>query len=169
MQNVGALITGNGTVIVGVIAAIVAIWGVVTQRIIARRRATMDALFSTEADGDLLEARKMFRNLQKEPGGLAQWADADKAGSDQAGAIYITLNQHELIAIGIQRGILDLEIYSRWNKSSVMQTWDKSAPFVLALRERLKNHEIYCEFEALAFRLSHRKRRRWSRWRGLFF
>jgi len=162
MQSAGALIIGG-------IAALVAIWGVVTQRIIARRRATMDVLFSSEGDGALLLARKEFRRLVKEAGGLAQWAEADKIDSNESAAILTALNQHELAAIGIQRGIFDLEIYRRWNKTSVIQTWDRAAPFVLALRARVQNHDIYCEFEALAWRLAHRKRPRWSRWRGLFF
>jgi len=88
-----ALVTGG-------IAALIAIWGVLTQRQIARRRATLDLLTKSEADSDIIAARRKFIELAKAPGGLAAWADADKEKSEEAQKILTVLNEFELMSIG---------------------------------------------------------------------
>src|ERR1700737_2653134 len=90
--------------VTGGIAALIAIWGVLTQRQIARRRATLDHIARSEADGDIIAARRKFIELAKAPGGLAAWADEDKEKTDETLKILLVLNEFELISIGIQRG-----------------------------------------------------------------
>jgi hypothetical protein len=48
-----------------ILAAAIAIWGIITQRAIARRRAKFDHIARTEADKDHIEARKKFKELAK--------------------------------------------------------------------------------------------------------
>ena len=64
--------------ITGLLAAAVAIWGILSQRTIACRRATIDYLAKIEGDEDHINARREFIALAKAPGGLAPWADEDK-------------------------------------------------------------------------------------------
>ncbi|MDB5655740.1 MAG: hypothetical protein JWQ94_3353 [Tardiphaga sp.] len=59
------------------------------------------------------------------------------------------LNEFELVAIGIQRGILDYTIYHRWMKSTAIKYWNHGLPFITELRTRLNNNDIYKEFEVL--------------------
>jgi hypothetical protein len=134
---------------VGAVAASIAVWGVITQRVVARRRATLDLISNLERDGDVIAAHKKFISLAKSSEGLALWADEGKEATEETQAIRIVLNEFELIAIGIQRGIIDYELYKRWNKSGVIQYWKNTAPFVLRLRARLNNNSIYHEYEEL--------------------
>jgi Domain of unknown function (DUF4760) len=125
--------------LVGIIAAIVAFWGVTTQRAIARRRATLDHIARTLGDRSLLEAHRKFIQLAKAPGGLAQWADEDKEQTEDAQTVRTVLNEFELIAIGIQRGIIDYQLWIRWFRSSTILYWGHGAPFVFSLRTQLQN------------------------------
>jgi Domain of unknown function (DUF4760) len=161
--NVGAFL------LVGSLGAIVSVWGVTTQRAIARRRATLDHIAHSERDGDVIAARKKFIAAAKNPGGLALWADEDKEQTEEAQAIKSVLNEFELIAIGIQRGIIDYELYRRWNKSSVVRYWSNSAPFIFSLRSRLKNDAIYHEFEEMARWMKGEAMPRRNRWIGSWF
>lgn len=138
----------TGTVFVGIVGAVVAVWGVFTQRAIAARRATIDFIARSEADHDLMAARKRFIMLAK-AGGLSPYAAIDKEGTPDTEVIRIVLNEFELVAIGIQRGILDYTIYSRWMKSEANRYWNHALPFITELRTRLHNDEIYKEFEVL--------------------
>jgi hypothetical protein len=122
-----------------------------------------------EKDESLLRAKKRFNELTKEDGGLAKWADEKNWASDQTEAIRVVLNQFELVAVGVQRGILDLEIYRRWYKSGVLRHWAQAAPFVMAMREKLNNPMVFYEFEQLVLWLRDYKTPRRSWWRGLFF
>lgn len=156
------LLTGLG-------ATAVAVWGIISQRSITCRRATVDFIARLESDKDIIDARKKFIELAKKPGGLAKWADKNKEQTNETQAIRLTLNSYELISIGMQRGVFDPTLYMRWHKSGVLQAWSHAAPFVLALRTRTANEAIYHEFEELAryMKGQHMPKRNW--WLGKFF
>ena len=135
---------------IGLIGAVVAVWGIHTQRMIARRRATFDHIAKSESDADLIAAKRKFVELAKQEGGLSVWAQEDKEKSEEAQSIRIVLNDFELIAIGIQCGIIDYKFYERWFKSGVVRHWKHAHPFVAALRTRTGNEALYHEFEQLA-------------------
>jgi hypothetical protein len=59
------------TLLVGFVAASIAVWGILTQRAIARRRATFDHISKTEADADFIQARRTFIELAKQKDGLS--------------------------------------------------------------------------------------------------
>jgi hypothetical protein len=149
--------------IVGSIAAIIAVWGVLTQRSIARRRATLDHITRTESDGDLIAAQRKFIELATAAGGLGPWAAQEKGEDVQS--IRLVLNELELVSIGIQRGIIDFELYKLWRRSGVIRFWNYSSPFVIALRARLNNDSIYHEFEAMVGWMRDNRMPRKHRWR----
>jgi hypothetical protein len=163
MGEIGAVFLTAG------LAAVVAVWGVISQRQIACRKTTIEYLARIESDDDFITARLRFIKLAKASGGLAPWADAGKEQTAEAQHINLILNNFELIAIGIQRGVLDFEFYKRWHKSTVARHWDHAAPFVMALRGRLQNPAIFCEFEELArvMKGTTPPKRNW--WIGKFF
>lgn len=138
------------TSIIGILATVVAIWGIFTQRAIARRRATFDHITKTDADSDIIKARRSFIELAKQSDGLAKWAAEEHEKSDEVQSIKIVLNDFELIAIGIQRGIIDAEFYKRWHRSGVLNYWKHASPFVAALRARTGNEMLFYEFEQMA-------------------
>jgi hypothetical protein len=152
--------------ITGGFATLVAIWGVLSHRAIARRQATLEYISHLESDRDIIDARKIFVGLAKAAGGTAAWAEADKEQTDEALAIGRVLNSYELVSIGIQRGIIDYELFKRWHRSSAIKYWERGAPFVMRIRARLSNDMFYHEFEQLVGWLKGDQkppaRRRWA-------
>lgn len=162
MDQVGAVFVS------AFVAAAIAIWGILTQRAIARRRATLDLIVKIESDSDLIAARKKFIELAKAPGGLGVWAELEKEQSEEVQSIRLVLNEFELISIGIQRGILDYDFFKLWNRSTTIRFWHSAAPFVTTLRSRTANQALYHEFQELVSWMDDKKmpkRRPWiARW-----
>lgn len=142
--------TGGVVLFVGICGAFIAAWGVISNRAIARRKATLDLITSQERDGDIIKARNVFIDLAKKNGGLAPYAELDREADEATQSIRTVLNEFELISIGIQRGILDFELYRRWHRSGVVKYWEYAAPFVHQLRQRTNNRALFYEFEELA-------------------
>jgi len=90
---------------------------------------------------------------------LAPYAAAEKETSQEVQWIRTTLNEYELLAVGIQFGIVDYPLYERWGKSSTIRFWKSAAPFIVALRERAENQMLYHEFEQLVGWLKGEKKR----------
>lgn len=163
MNEVGAIF------VTAAIAAILAFWGVISQRQIARRQKTMEHITNSESDKDLIKARQTFIELAKAPGGLAPWADADKEKTDEAQAIRLILNDFELISISIQFGVMDYALIRRFERGSVIRYWFYAAPYVYSLRARLGSDALYHEFEEMArwMKAKNMPRRQYF-WRLLF-
>lgn len=138
----------SAVVATAIIAAVIAVWGILSQRSIAARQATLDYIRETEADNDVINARTIFTRLSKKPEGLGPIA-ADMT-TDEAKQIQLVLNHFEMVAIAIQRGIFDDEIYRRWYKSGVIRAWKAAAPFIFARRSSTGNDALYHEFEEMA-------------------
>jgi hypothetical protein len=83
-------------------------------------------------------------------------------------AIKLILNDFELIAIGVQRGIIDFEFYKRWHRSGVLRHWAYAKPFVEGLRRRTSNSALFHEFEQLAAWMDEKHQRRLSFWDRFF-
>lgn len=132
------------------IAAVIAIWGVLTQRSIARRRATLDHFTRINPDRDMIEARKKFLELAAAPGGLAKWADPEHEASDEAAKIRLVLNDFELVSVAIQFGIMDYDFYHQQSHGTVSRYWKAAAPFIHAARQRTGRATLFHEFEEMA-------------------
>lgn len=133
-----------------VLALGVAIWGVLTQRMIARRKATMEHLAIDNTDGDMIKARTHFIELAKAEGGLAKWAEPAHERSEQLESIRLILNDFELVSNSIQFGIMDFEFYKQNSHGTVSRYWECAAPFIHALRAKTGRQSLYKEFEVLA-------------------
>lgn len=140
----------QAVVYAAILAGMIAIWAIFSQRAITARQTTLEFIRSSEADRDNIKARQKFNELALDPDGMGKWARDEHAQSKEARAIRIVLNEHELVAIAIQRGILDDKTYRRFFKSGVIKTWQHAAPYVLLRRTRTGNHAIYHEVEELA-------------------
>src|SRR5690606_24978593 len=104
-------------------------------------------------------------------GGLRPFAEEECEKNEDTQRIKTVLNEFELVAIGIQRGVIDYELYRRWYRSGVTKYWMFSKPFVERLRERTANKALYHEFEELARWMANEKPKtpkRWA-WIGKFF
>lgn len=138
-------------------AGVVAVWGIITQRVVARRLATLDYFSRMDNDRDLIEARKEFVKVTCEGCDLISFASPDKYDTKEAAALRLVLNENERLAIGIQFGILDREFVRRASRGVLIRDWELSAPFVYKLRAEVGNPAVYHEFEDLSRALSDNK------------
>lgn len=167
-ETQAVLLTGLLATSVALLAVIIAVWGVVSSRAIARRQTTLSHLATLEADGSLQNARQKFNELVREKGNLAEFAAKEWEGTLEQQSIATVLNEFELISIGIQRGIIEPELYRRWNHSNVAFFWKNAQPFVVALRARVDRPTLFHEFEEMARWMSQNRiprRRFW--WAGV--
>lgn len=151
------------------LAALIAFWGVVTQRILARRLATVEHIFNLLNDHDFIKARTKFISIAKSENGLLPFAEEDCDDTESEAAIDLVLNNYELIAIGIQRGILDYVIMRRYVRAIVLRHWDVSAAYITQLRIVSGNAGYYSEFETLKKWMSDDKSKPNGRILSLFF
>jgi hypothetical protein len=159
----------DATFVTAGLAALIAIWGVITQRQIASRRATLDYIVDWKSNRELIKARLEFIKLAKAPGGLAPWADKEKEHTIEAQYIGEILNRYELTSIGIQRGILDYKLYRMLRRTVTIRDWNHAHPYAVSLRNRLENPIIYHEFEEMVRWLKDDKPPRRRLWWGKFF
>ena len=176
--------TQEATVVIALIGAVIAFWGVITQRVLARRRATIDHISSLLNDHDYIRARLAFVTLAKSDKGLLPYAEKDpevvpadapnaadiqKAHQKVNSEIDLILNNYELIAIGIQRGILDYKIMRLYARAIIIQHWEAAAPYIARLRIARSNPGYYTEFETLKDWMSGAKRKPRGRFWALLF
>ena len=151
VSETGAILwTGFTGAVVAFFAVAIAIWGVISARTIARSQTTFDHLAKLEAEEPQVSPRKAFNLLTSGDRSIISFAEEDQEGSESTDAILSYLNQFELISIGIQRGIIDPELYRRWNRTNVIITWENAQAFVMALRKRTGAASLYHEFEEMA-------------------
>ena len=143
------LITGLAAAFVGLFAVLIAVWGVISSRAIARRQTTFSHIALLEMDGSTKKAQQTFNRLVKEKK-LTELADEKHVGTEDVQMVFNVLNGFELISIGIQRGIIEPEFYQRWYRGQVVNTWRDSQPFIVALRARLDRPMLFHEFEEMA-------------------
>ncbi len=143
--------------------------GILSQRSITRRQVTIEHINKLGNDKDYINVVRLFIELAKANDGLAKWTPVEHEKSNEVQAIRIVLNAFELIAIGIQAGVIDMAIYKQWHKSSVLLYWKYALPFVSTLRNRTHNNNIYIEFEMLAKAFSGEKNETRNWIKGKFF
>jgi len=172
------------------LAAFLGFLTILSQRNIARRKATLDHLSDLEADKDIIAARNLFVELTKKPEitlslidylvrnnvsknvGLKNPLPGEKnivPVNLQAQALRTILNINEMMAIGIQLGIIDYKFFRRYQKGQFISDWELVAPFVYALRRITKRDALYHEFEQVVGWMKDDKMPIRNRWSGLFF
>lgn len=151
-------------ILAALMAGAIAIWAIRSQRASARRHATIAFIQQSEGDREIIEARQRFIALASENGKLAEIADRPFDDDDMS-AVRRTLNQFELVSTAIQFDVFDLELYRRWNKTTVLRYAKLAKPFIDRLQERLENRSIYHELSELVrwMEESPPKRRVWPR------
>jgi hypothetical protein len=155
--------------VAAVLAALVAVWGIISQRVVTRRLATLEYFSRMDNDRDLIEARKVFIKATCEDCDLISFAKPEKYETPEAAALRLVMNENERLAIGIQFGILDREFVKRACRGVLIRDWELAAPWVYRLRSELGNAALFHEIEDLARALSdNRLPRRSYRWRLWF-
>lgn len=138
----------DAILITGAVASLIALLTIFSHRAIVARQTTLEFIRRSEADRDMIDARAKFNEISRSKEGTGKWAS--KPLSSEFKAIKTVINEYELVAIGIQRGILDDVTYRRWFRSGVIRTWNHAAPFVLARRVQTNNQALWHEFDEMA-------------------
>lgn len=146
----GPWLTAGAILLSAIIGASVALYAIGEQRRIARKRATLDMLSRNEWDAAYLESKRKFNELRDSANGLAKWTAEEHWGSAELNVIRNSLNDYELVAVGIKEGILDEELYKRWFESSLTKDWKASEAFIRQVRDLEKSEKFFCEFEWIA-------------------
>ncbi|MGH6871514.1 MAG: DUF4760 domain-containing protein [Rhizomicrobium sp.] len=164
---VAATIAG---VIIGGMTALASIWATVTQRLIDRRRVTLEMISRIESDQDILLARRQFMQLARENDGtLVQFARKEFEGTDAYFSIATALNPYELISTGIELGVIDFPLYRRIHRSTVLAYWDHAESFILEIRKRPDNKKKFVELESMVKWLKNEKTPPRARLRNIFY
>lgn len=140
-------------------SVVAAIFGIATQRYIARRRATLDLIEKYESTEFYQELNEAFSSRRKN---LQDWKDlqvpTEKEFMSERSKILAYLNHYELVAIGIENKILDEKFYRNWMKTPYTRDWDAAAGFVNRDRWRKNdgsweyNSKLYENFRLLAIK-----------------
>jgi len=134
-----------------VMAAIGVIVTIVWNRIIARRRATLDMLLAEQTNKGLLEIRSEYLGAVK-AGTLTQYASPDRWLTPESFFLVSTLNRYEITAVGIDTGIIDARLYRQYWRTTVVRDWIRCKESVLKLRKEAKNEALFSDFQSLARR-----------------
>jgi hypothetical protein len=143
-QTIGLWI--QGTAIVASAIGVIAI--VLTHRVIARKKATIDYLIFTETNDELVRLRREFVKL-KNAGNLEQYAARDKIPSAEATTIRKIANQYEIIAIALKHKAFHADLFKMWWRSSLVADWIAIKNFA-NIYQREHYHLLFKEFELLA-------------------
>ncbi|ABD53531.1 hypothetical protein Jann_0614 [Jannaschia sp. CCS1] len=123
---------------------------------IARKRATLDLIERSVSTEYYLLIYSTFREVLDSPSGFEQITDPQMpALVEQRRKVIAFLNQYELIAIGIEQGILDEELYRDYMRGTVVRHWARAEGLVNHLRADTPDSrapKAFEKFEALALK-----------------
>ncbi len=128
----------------GIYAFVTLMW----NRKTVRDRETIVLLNQTSWDHDYIKVRNLFAKHRDNHNGLTTCCN-DTETEDYKSIIQF-LNYYELIAIGIQNGILSESVYQMFFLTRYVKDWQKSKAFIAQVRINSKNELIFIQFEALA-------------------
>lgn len=152
--NNGQWITPLAIILSASIGAWVARSSIKHQREIAKMRATLDVILESESNTYYQKIYSSFRSESKRTGGLMALANA-KSDSERESRRNLNdfMNHYELIAIAINKKILDEKFYKTWMRSTYIKHFDQCKDYIYTIRnEEDGNEKYFREFEVLAER-----------------
>lgn len=124
------------TPVLGLVALYFAWQNILNARDLARNKATLDLIEKRESTEHYRTINAVFSHLRKTRGftHLNDPASEDDVADRQAVIDY--LNHYEMVAIGIERKLLDATLYRRWMEGAYVRDWNAATDWVQ--RERWK-------------------------------
>jgi hypothetical protein len=123
----------------------------VSNRGIARRRATLDLVLHIESDGDLIEARNKFTEIKKSDVRSSTYGKEAQRTSIEAEAIRTILNINELVAVSIQEGVIDERVFRSWFNGAFIDDYKSMTGYIEETR-KWRSQYVFTQLEALATR-----------------
>lgn len=146
-----ATLSGSAIIVSAGIAALVARRAIYSQRAIARRNMTINLISQRIWDKDYIQARNLFNQAKNSREGLEYWGDNVHHQTDTVAAIRDVLNDYEIMAIGIQNGIVDNDIYKEWTKTTLVEDYE-AARTLIAIVQHFAGTQLYVQYQALALK-----------------
>jgi len=132
------------------IGAFVAMRAIAHQREVARMRATLDVILESESNTYYQKIYSVFRSETNRTGGLTALVDAQSDSERESRrSLNDFLNHYELIAIAIDKKILDEKFYKTWMRSTYIRHFDSCKSYIQAIRDN-GSELAFIEFETLA-------------------
>ena len=133
----------------GVLTAIVS---VVKVQSIAKKKQTADLLFGCRMDDQLRLGTQHVVAMHDPNGSIKDLLQAEQENSDAAVAVKYVLNHWERVCVGINEGIYHEEMLRQANRTNVVDLYQKSKPFIDAVRHKTGKNTFYKDFEKLALK-----------------
>jgi hypothetical protein len=139
------------TLAVALGAGVIAVINIFSQRQLARKRAAYDIFLKTETDLNMLNAYDHFHDgiaEMKKANTIQEFCTAERTRKQY---LYVRkyLNVHELIAVGIEKKVLDHDLcYMYWG-DALMNGYSDAKPVLDFLAARPKNKYTYSELRRL--------------------
>lgn len=139
------------TASVALIASIVAMRAIRVQRSIAKNRAAVDFFIKTEMDQPMLTAHAKY-----EAAALVLAAHTGNSGlmaqfeaSDDYSHVRSYLNIHELLAVGIRKGVIDEDVAYHFWADTLIRHCNECDLLIKRLRQRPAHGAAYLELTSL--------------------
>lgn len=132
---------------IAALSAVVAFGAFVHARKTNRKRATLEMVLKTFVDPHGQKLYIDFKDvMQKHKNGtidILQFADPNCPPSDDRQTVRAQLNEYELIALGIKRGLFDETLYKRWFQDQFQRDYRSLEEFIAKVREQRPS--VFCE------------------------
>jgi hypothetical protein len=154
LANVALKYAPLATPTIAFAAFVVAIAAIVTQRSTARKRAALDLFFKTEMDKTMIDAGKAYENALKN---LTPQTNLDEFSltRDYADICYY-LDINELIAVGVNTGVLDDKVCFDFSADELMEPCRRVPQIIAYVRKKDGNQFTYIDLDALNFKWKQR-------------
>lgn len=119
-------------------------------RRVNRRRATLDMVLKTFMDDAGRERYAKFKKLMErhkdrsDELDILKLASPDSPVTAERETLRAQINEYELIALGIRRGLFDEKIYKLWFQNQFVRDYESLAQFIAVVRE--KRPSVFCEY-----------------------
>jgi Domain of unknown function (DUF4760) len=112
---------------------------ILNARDLARNKATLDLIEKRESTDHYRSINQTFSRLRKTVGFAHLNDPTTEADVGDRQAVVDYLNHYEMVAIGIERKLLDATLYRRWMEGAYVRDWNAAVGWVQ--RERWKTDD----------------------------
>ena len=138
------------TAVVAIVAGIIAIASIHTQRDIARKRASLDLFLKTSTDATVTQMAKGYAEVFKKFNDPKRPPGPVMAEPEDQSAIILYLGIFELIAVGIHNGVLDERVCFEFWGDPVIEKYKESRGFIEGFRKAHDSRFLFIDFEDLS-------------------
>ena len=147
-----SLVETGAILITALVAILVAVRAIMNERAIARTSLAFESFSRTLWDRDYLKARKKFIEIRNSGDDPAKWSAVEQDASAEVEAMRSILNYYETMAIGIENEILDEGFLFKAFRGALLRDWNAAEAFIVAMRKRLDNDQLFIKTQKLAER-----------------